>query len=120
MSADTTGSAYGRPRAHFNETLAAVGPGTPCGELLRRYWQPVALSDRVRSVPRKVRILGEDLVLFSTQRVEPGFLAHQLTTTARIFCQGGRLNLIVGDARVDYVSRIPLYSAAPPPELELR
>jgi hypothetical protein len=59
---------------------------------------------------------GEDLVLFSTQRVEPGFLAHQLTTTARIFCQGGRLNLIVGDARVDYVSRIPLYSAAPPPE----
>jgi hypothetical protein len=59
---------------------------------------------------------GEDLLLFSSHRFEPGFLAHQLTTTARIFCQGGRLNLIVGDARVDYVARIPMYAAAPPPE----
>ena len=84
MSADTTGSAYGRPRAHFNETLAAVGPGTPCGELLRRYWQPVALSDRVRSVPRKVRILGEDLVLFRDGSGQFGLLhlycAHRNTS----------------------------------------
>jgi nitrite reductase/ring-hydroxylating ferredoxin subunit len=74
MSIDTNGSAYGRPRAHFNETLAAVGPGTPCGELLRRYWQPVALADSVRSEPRKVRILGEDLVLFRDRKGRAGLL----------------------------------------------
>ncbi len=71
---DTIGSAYGRVRAQSNETLAAVGPGTPCGELLRRYWQPVALSDSVKSVPRKVRILGEDLVLFRDQKCRAGLL----------------------------------------------
>ncbi|HTV77462.1 MAG TPA: aromatic ring-hydroxylating dioxygenase subunit alpha [Steroidobacteraceae bacterium] len=74
MATDTMGSAYGRPRAHFNETLAAVGPGTPCGELLRRYWQPVGLSENVRSEPRKVRILGEDLVLFRDRKGRPGLL----------------------------------------------
>ncbi|HEY4339397.1 MAG TPA: Rieske 2Fe-2S domain-containing protein, partial [Steroidobacteraceae bacterium] len=74
MSSDTVGSAYGRAPAQFNETLAQVGPGTPCGELLRRYWQPVALADTVHSVPRKVRILGEDLVLFRDRKGRAGLL----------------------------------------------
>jgi nitrite reductase/ring-hydroxylating ferredoxin subunit len=73
MSTDT-GSAYGRPAAHFNETLAQVGPGTPCGELLRRYWHPVALAESVQSAPRKVRILGEDLVLFRDRKGRAGLL----------------------------------------------
>jgi len=68
------GSAYGYRRGHTNETLAAVGPGTPCGELLRRYWHPVALSARVQDVPRKVRILGEDLILFRDRNGRPGLL----------------------------------------------
>ncbi len=74
MSNDTQGSAYGRAPAHFNATLAAVGPGTPCGELLRRYWHPISLSDTVHSVPRKVRILGEDLVLFRDRQGRAGLL----------------------------------------------
>ena len=28
-----------------NELLTRTGPGTPCGELMRRYWQPVTLSE---------------------------------------------------------------------------
>lgn len=59
--------------AQQNERLTRVGPGTPCGELLRRYWQPAALVDEFdpRFDPRMegravkaVRLLGEDLVLF--------------------------------------------------------
>jgi len=47
------------------ELLTRVGPGTPMGELLRRYWQPVAAASELDDRPTKrVRILGEDLVLF--------------------------------------------------------
>ena len=39
------GSAYGRPPQHSNKRLTEVGPGTPMGELMRRYWQPIARID---------------------------------------------------------------------------
>ena len=60
-------------QAAQNDLITRIGPGTPCGELLRRYWQPVALLDefnpaldpRMAQRPLKaVRILGQDLVLF--------------------------------------------------------
>jgi nitrite reductase/ring-hydroxylating ferredoxin subunit len=57
-------SAYGLPTPAEDARLTHVGPGTPAGELLRRYWHPVALSSEVADLPRRVRILGEDLVLF--------------------------------------------------------
>ena len=47
-----------------NETLTMVGPDTPMGELMRRYWQPVALSWELPEPdcpPVRVRIRGEDL-----------------------------------------------------------
>lgn len=44
--------------------LTHVEPGMPCGELMRRYWMPVALTREVRDIPLRVRLLGEDLVLF--------------------------------------------------------
>ncbi len=49
-----------------NEFLTQVGPGTPAGALLRRYWQPVAtVSDLTTEKPKKrLKVLGEDLVLF--------------------------------------------------------
>jgi len=47
-----------------NELLTRVGPGTAMGELLRRYWQPVAMTSEIGERPRLIRILGEDLVLF--------------------------------------------------------
>src|SRR5437867_7670636 len=49
-----------------NDLLTRVGPGTPAGELLRRYWFPIAFaSELTEEQPTKfVRILCEDLVLF--------------------------------------------------------
>jgi len=52
-------------RAEVNERLTRVGPGMPCGELMRRYWIPISPSAVLDENPvRKVRVLGEDLVLF--------------------------------------------------------
>jgi 5,5'-dehydrodivanillate O-demethylase len=48
-----------------NERLARVGPGTPMGELMRRYWHPIAPAAELAEKPTKaVRLLGEDLVLY--------------------------------------------------------
>jgi nitrite reductase/ring-hydroxylating ferredoxin subunit len=68
------GNAYGRPPQQPNELLTEVGPGTPCGELMRRYWQPVGLSHKLTDLPQKVRILGEDLLLFRDRSGRPGLL----------------------------------------------
>ena len=47
-----------------NEILTRVGPGTPGGEMLRRYWWPVGFEDEIADRPIPVRLLGEDFVLF--------------------------------------------------------
>ena len=49
-----------------NDRLTRVGPGTPMGELMRRYWHPLAGSAEVNeeNPTKEVRLLGEDLVLF--------------------------------------------------------
>src|SRR4029077_15002945 len=44
--------------------LTHVGPETPCGEYMRRFWQPVCFSDELKDLPLKLRILGEELVAF--------------------------------------------------------
>ncbi|MFY9691071.1 MAG: hypothetical protein WAJ86_14125, partial [Candidatus Acidiferrales bacterium] len=68
------GSAYGRPLQHPDYELTQVGPDTPCGELMRRYWQPVAASADVTARPQQVRILGEDLIIFRDKRGRPGLV----------------------------------------------
>lgn len=73
-SAVPQGTAYGRPRQHPDDALTRVGPGTPMGELMRRYWQPVLASRNVTSRPREVRILGEDLIVFRDGEGRPGLL----------------------------------------------
>lgn len=59
-----------------NEFLTRVGSGTPCGELLRRYWYPIAVAQELTEEnPRKfVRIFGEDLVLFRDKKGRVGLL----------------------------------------------
>src|SRR4051794_3343748 len=58
-------SGYHKPKDRpVDDELARVGPGTPCGEYLRRFWQPIMMSSRVTDRPVAIRILGEDLVLF--------------------------------------------------------
>jgi nitrite reductase/ring-hydroxylating ferredoxin subunit len=68
------GTAYGRPPQHPNDLWTKVGPGTPCGEFMRRYWQPVLASTSVTSRPKEVRILGEDLIIFRDGEGRPGLL----------------------------------------------
>ena len=60
-----------------NELLTQVGPGTPCGEMLRRYWTPAALAKELAAggPPIPIRLLGEDLVLFRDDEGQPGLLA---------------------------------------------
>ncbi len=56
---------YYKPKERsVDEELSRVGPGTPCGEYLRRFWHPILMSDRLADRPLPLRILGEDLVLF--------------------------------------------------------
>ncbi|MGH8742397.1 MAG: Rieske 2Fe-2S domain-containing protein, partial [Burkholderiales bacterium] len=52
--------------AEQNELMTRIGPGAPAGELLRNYWQPVALTDELHGARpvKALRILGENLVLF--------------------------------------------------------
>ena len=68
------GHAYGRRAQYPNKLLTEVGPGTQMGELMRRYWQPVALSREVTDLPRKVKVLGEDLIAFRDRRGRAGLL----------------------------------------------
>jgi len=61
----------------MNRYMTLVGPGEPAGELLRRYWMPVAVAEELTEEnPTKfVRILGEDLVLFRDKSGRVGLLA---------------------------------------------
>jgi phenylpropionate dioxygenase-like ring-hydroxylating dioxygenase large terminal subunit len=54
--------------------LAQVGPGTPGGEYLRRFWQPVVFARDLGETPRRVKILGEDLVVFRDRSGHVGLL----------------------------------------------
>ncbi|MDT2023973.1 aromatic ring-hydroxylating dioxygenase subunit alpha [Methylocella sp. CPCC 101449] len=75
---------YGRKPSTHDATMTEVGPGTPLGEFMRRYWHPVALSEKVKDIPQKLRLLGEDLVIFRDRQGRPGLLharcAHRGTT----------------------------------------
>ncbi len=52
-----------------NERLTRIGPGTPCGELMRRYWHPIGASSQLKEPgTMPVRLLGEDLVVYRDQR----------------------------------------------------
>lgn len=70
-------------KAELNERITRIGPNTPAGNLMRHYWQPVALLDEfdpklapvMATRPVKaVRILGQDLVLFKNAQGEFGLL----------------------------------------------
>ncbi|HEY7065719.1 MAG TPA: Rieske 2Fe-2S domain-containing protein [Chloroflexota bacterium] len=60
----------------LNVLLTRTGRGTPCGELLRRYWQPAALGEELPpgGAPLPVRLLGEDLVLYRDEEGQPALL----------------------------------------------
>jgi 5,5'-dehydrodivanillate O-demethylase len=58
-----------------NERMTQVGPGTPMGELMRRYWQPVAAAVELEENPvKEVRLLGEDMVLYKDRKGRYGVI----------------------------------------------
>ena len=84
MTTNLDGRAYGHQAGTWDPELVEVGAGTPAGELLRRYWHPVARSEEATGVPRNVRLLGEDLVLYRSLEGTPGLMyprcCHRGTT----------------------------------------
>ncbi|MDE3077479.1 MAG: Rieske 2Fe-2S domain-containing protein, partial [Chloroflexota bacterium] len=77
--------------AEENETLTRIGPGTPMGELLRRFWLPALLDDEVPQPdcePMRTRILGEDLVAFRDTNGKVGIVSA--------FCPHRRAPLFFG------------------------
>jgi 5,5'-dehydrodivanillate O-demethylase len=59
-----------------NERITRVAPGTPMGNLMRRYWHPIAASVEVNeeNPTKEVRLLGEDLVLFRSTNGVAGLI----------------------------------------------
>ena len=65
--------------AEQNELLTRVGPGTPCGDLMRRYWHPIAAVSELEGHKwnKRVRLLGEDLVLYRDKQGRMGLITEQ-------------------------------------------
>ena len=57
-----------------DELLTHVGPGTPCGEYLRRFWNPVVFEEELGDLPVRIRVMGEDLVAFKDHQGQVGVL----------------------------------------------
>lgn len=72
-----------------NKLLTEVGKGTPMGNLMRRYWQPIgALVELENKWTRRVRLLGEDLVLFKDRQGRLGLIAEQCPHRRASFAHG--------------------------------
>lgn len=64
--------------AEANDRLTQVGPGTPCGELMRRYWIPLRpLAMLLEQPVQKVRVLGEDLILYRDRSGNFGLIGER-------------------------------------------
>lgn len=63
-----------RPKAGPDLELTSTEPGTPMGEHMRRFWQPVCLSEELRDVPKAIRIMSEDLVVFRDKSGDVGVM----------------------------------------------
>jgi phenylpropionate dioxygenase-like ring-hydroxylating dioxygenase large terminal subunit len=60
-----------------NDLVTRVGPGTPLGDTLRRYWLPVCTSEQIAgadSKPLRVRLLGENFIAFRDTEGKVGLL----------------------------------------------
>ncbi len=65
-------------KKELNDALTQVGPGTPMGELMRRYWYPVAFEKELDEWPiKKVRLLGEDFALWKTPQGGYGIIQER-------------------------------------------
>lgn len=78
------GAYYHREVPPENALLTHTGPGTPCGEYLRRFWHPVAHCASLKDLPVPITVMHEPLVLFRDKRGRVGLLqkhcAHRGTS----------------------------------------
>ena len=75
--------------AEQNELLTRVGRGTPMGDLMRRYWHPIAASCELDTKwTKKVRLLGENLILFRDRSGRRGLIAEQCPHRRASFLHG--------------------------------
>ena len=74
-----------------NMFMARVGPGTPMGDLMRRFWHPVLLSEELPEpdcAPKRTKILGEELIAFRDTNGEVGLVDN--------YCPHRRASLFFG------------------------
>lgn len=83
-----------------SELLTRTGPGTPCGDMMRQYWQPVALSSELPAGgdPVPLTVLGENLVLFRDESGRVGLLelhcSHRGADLSYGRCENGGLRCV--------------------------
>ena len=70
----TFGAYYHRDIPEEDKELTHVGPGTPGGEYFRRFWHPVEFSSELGELPRRIKILDEELVVFRDRSGRVGLL----------------------------------------------
>ena len=76
-------------KQELNEQLTQVGPGTPMGDLMRRYWYPVAFERELDEWPiKKVRLLGENFALWKKPKGGYGIMQEH--------CPHRRASLVYG------------------------
>ena len=98
--------------AEENALLTQTDRGTPCGQLMRRYWQPVALSEELPEggAPLKVKILGEELALFRDDQGRPGLIglhcAHRGTDLSYGRVEDGGLRCLYHGWLYDICGRV--------------
>ncbi len=74
-----------------NDRYTRVGPGTPTGELMRRYWHPIAAVSQMNDRPTMpIRLLGEDFILYKDESGTYGLIEP--------FCPHRRMGMVYGIA----------------------
>ena len=73
-----------------NKLVTEVENGSPCGQLLRNYWQPAALTEELTSfrAAKAVRIFGEDLVVFRDEEGNYGLIDRACPHRGADLCYG--------------------------------
>ncbi|MBI67376.1 MAG: (2Fe-2S)-binding protein [Chloroflexi bacterium] len=75
--------------AEQNDRLTRVGPGTPTGELMRRYWHPIAAVSQMNDRSTKpIKLLGEELILYKDNSGTYGLVDN--------YCPHRRMGMVYG------------------------
>ena len=98
------GAYHHRDVPEADHEMAQVGPGTPCGEYFRRFWQPVVMTHELKDLPIRMRILGEDLVVFKDKSGQIGAMELHCPAPGHLtgvrHCQRAWLTLLLSRVAV--------------------